>query len=59
MGIMVFMMVIWFIAYFSPTQSVLITVNEYNEAWWELILLPVAVFCAAVGQLKIIFRQIR
>lgn len=54
MAMMIVMMIVWFVAYFSPARSVIIMVDVFHEAWWELILIPIATFLAMVGQWKIL-----
>jgi len=54
MSMMVMMMIVWFAAYLSPARSVIVMVDIFHEASFELILIPSATFMAMLGQWKII-----
>jgi len=54
LGVMLLMVVIWFMAYLSPGRSVVIGVDWYGEAKYEMILIPIATVLAVLGQWKIL-----
>ena len=50
------MMAVWFVAFFSPGKEVIIGINYFGEAWVELIVIPVTVALAVVGQIRLCAR---
>lgn len=53
MIVTIMMSITWIVAFLSPNKEILIEVNRYGEAWIEMIIIPIAVIVAIVGQLKI------
>lgn len=43
LGISLFMCYMFFKAYFSEDYRICIDINSFNEAWWEIIIIPIAI----------------
>ena len=53
LGIAVFFAFIFFVAYFSPTQTVILTIDTYGEAEIEAVFFPIALILGIFAYARI------